>query len=192
MEDLAARDVSILDRGRSPATASQEAPAQQASDSQPRVAPGDMTAVGTAVPGVGRSGNVKLNKKMVDFLTSLRQEVPTDIPLVVTSGIRTTEEQASAMMKKRNLKDDLVALYGEKVKPVLAVDNTVPAMKAVLDDMVKKGVYMSQHMQANSVDLRSTGWNADQKKKVMDAVKKLGATPLLETKPPHLHITLPG
>ena len=143
------------------------------------------------VPGVKQKLGVKLNDKMIDFLKELRAKVPTAIPITVTSGFRTPEEQAKALQVKRNGKDDLVALYGVNAKKILDVPNEVSAMTVVIKKMIEQGVYMSPHMRGSALDIRSKNWSRDQLAQVEKAVTELGAKPLEEKIPPHLHVTLP-
>ena len=149
-------------------------------------------AVSSPIPGVEQKPGVKLNAKMIDFLKALRAKVPTEIPVTVTSGFRTPEEQAKALKAKRDGKDDLVALYGDNAKEILAVPNEVSAMTAKINDMIKRGIYMSPHMRGNALDIRSKTWKPNQLSQVEKAVTELGAKPLEEKIPPHLHVTLPS
>ena len=149
-------------------------------------------AVSSPIPGVEQKPGVKLNDKMIDFLKALRAKVPTEIPITVTSGFRTPEEQAKALQVKRNGKDDLVALYGVvNAKKILDVPNEVSAMTVVIKKMIEQGVYMSPHMRGNALDIRSKNWSRDQLAQVEKVVTELGAKPLEEKIPPHLHVTLP-
>jgi hypothetical protein len=149
-------------------------------------------AVSSPIPGVEQKPGVKLNAKMIDFLKALRAKVPTEIPITVTSGFRTPEEQAKALKAKRDGKDNLVALYGDNAKEILAVPNEVGAMTAAINAMIKRGIYMSPHMRGNALDIRSKSWSRDQLAQVEKAVTELGAKPLEEKIPPHLHVTLPS
>ena len=138
--------------------------------------------------GVTGNGGLHLNQRMVDFLGALRKAVPASVPIHVTSAVRTVAEQASAMKTKRDLGDDLRALYGSKVAPVLAAPNTVAAMSAALQDLANRGVVMSRHMFGDALDLRVRDWTQEQRNIVGSAVAALGGKPQFETTPPHLHI----
>jgi len=138
--------------------------------------------------GVTGNGGLHLNQRMVDFLGALRKAVDPSIPIHVNSAVRTVEEQAAAMKTKRDLGDDLRALYGSKVAPVLAAPNTVPAMAAALQELANKGVVMSRHMFGDALDIRVRDWNQEQRNIVASAVAALGGKPQFETTPPHLHI----
>jgi hypothetical protein len=81
----------------------------------------------------------------------------------VTSGVRTPEAQARAMWTKLVAKEDLTILYRNKtaVNEVIAAAKdqpevvAIPAMVAVLTAQMGRGVYLSGHMRANSIDVRS-------------------------------------
>lgn len=138
--------------------------------------------------GVTGNGGLHLNQRMVDFLGALRKAVDPSIPIHVNSAVRTVEEQAAAMKTKRDLGDDLRALYGSKVAPVLAAPNTVAAMSAALQDLANRGIIMSRHMFGDALDLRVRDWTQEQRNIVASAVAALGGKPQFETTPPHLHI----
>ena len=138
--------------------------------------------------GVTGNRGLHLNQRMVDFLGALRKKVDPSITIHVTSAVRTVEEQAAAMKTKRDLGDDLRALYGSKVAPVLAAPNTVAAMSAALQELASKGVVMSRHMFGDALDIRVRDWNQEQRNIIAAAVSALGGKPLFETTPPHLHI----
>lgn len=149
-----------------------------------------MAMLGTSSlpPGVTGASGLNMNEGQVDFLRRLRAAVPASIPLYVTSATRTAREQASAMKTKRDLGDNLRKLYGPKADAVLAAPNTVDAMTAAIEGMLRKGIYMSKHMRGDAVDLRSRNWSSEQRKQVEDAVRSIGGRPLYETTPPHLHV----
>ena len=139
----------------------------------------------------GGSG-VELNAAMTSFLTRLRATVPASVPIYVTSGYRSPEAQARALVVKRNLGDDLRALYGSRVAPVLAAENTMEAMSAALRAQIATGLYLSRHMRGDALDLRTQGLTSAQVAAIQRAAEALGAKTLLETKPPHLHIERVG
>lgn len=122
------------------------------------------------------------------FLDRLAAKVP-GVPLFVTDGSRTTADQARVLQVKRELGDDLHALYAQDdlVDELLKVEGE-KAMTWVLDDQVKRGRYLSRHMRKDALDLRSKTLTSDQVSRIMQAATELGAKPLFEGKPPHLHI----
>ena len=140
-------------------------------------------------PGVTGAGGLVLNAGQTAFLGALRRAVP-GIPLYVTSGTRTPERQAAAMVTKRSLGEDLRSLYQSKdiAGALMAAPNTVPAMAAILRRYMAQGRFLSRHMRGDAVDIRSRNLTVAQRNAVMSAARRLGARPGYETTPPHIHI----
>jgi len=139
---------------------------------------------------VSGGSRLVLNAAQTGFLKALRAAVPASIPLYVTSGTRTPEAQARALVEKRRLGDNLYKLYRAKyiVKALMAVPNTVSAMSPIIARYARQGQYMSRHMRGDAVDIRSKNLSTSQRQTVMAAAKRLGAKTIYETKPPHIHV----
>jgi hypothetical protein len=127
----------------------------------------------------------------------------TNTELVVTSGTRTAASQADAMYIKLEIGDDVVKLYGggASVKAIKkAYDDgkaagddkakIVDAMTKVIEGQMAKGVYISKHLKAGAVDIRSRDMTDKEKKAFRKAAKGKVKSILLETKPPHWHLQL--
>lgn len=140
--------------------------------------------------GVTSDSGVLLNDALTGFLGRLRSVVSSEIPLHVTSGIRSANAQASALHTKRNLGDDLYRLYArdDLIKEILAVPNTVSDMARVISNQIARGQYLSNHMSGAALDLRSKNWTSEQANTVLSAARSLGVEAKLETTPPHLHL----
>jgi hypothetical protein len=123
--------------------------------------------------------------------------------LVVTSGTRTAASQADAMYVKLEIGDDVVKLYGggASVKAIKKAyddgkkagdDKTkiVDAMTKVIEGQMAKGVYISKHLKAGAIDIRSRDMSAKEKKAFRKAAKGKVKSILLETKPPHWHLQM--
>lgn len=194
-EDIASRDIFFSSREGDETTGEpppEEGKEGEAAQVQTQIVNPNVQIVNGRVTGVDQKPGVKLNQKMIDFLAAFRSRLPASIPILVTSAIRTPEEQAYALYTKRRLGDNLYKLYGQdRAAPIMAVPNDVNAMTAAIQKMMSRGVFMSQHMKANALDIRSRNWTGEQSRVVADVVRSLGAKYLFETKPPHLHITLP-
>jgi uncharacterized protein YcbK (DUF882 family) len=143
-------------------------------------------------PGVTANEGVRLTPRMLAFLRRLRALTPGDIPIHVNSGYRDARAQAAAMLRKLELGDDLVALYGRKVLSVLRQPPTLEAWTAEIERLARAGVEMSDHMDADALDLRTRGLSSSQLQRLVAAVRRAGARPLLETTPPHLHLDTLG
>lgn len=157
----------------------------------PAALPGLGAVVSSLPAGVTAGSGVALNAAQVDFLRRLRARVPADVPLHVTSGTRTAEDQARALVTKRDLGDDLRALYRSNravIDEVLAVPNRVDAIAAVLRRNAQAGRVLSRHMRGDAVDLRNRNLNPAQRQTILAAAGALGAKAFEEAKPPHIHI----
>lgn len=122
--------------------------------------------------------------------------------LVVTSGTRDAARQAKAMYKVIKLGGDIVRLYKNKEaakelkdaydraqgKPAEAV---IEAMYATLKEQMRRGVYISSHLKADAVDIRSRTMSPSEKRAFEKSAAELGGVRVLEeAKPPHFHLEL--
>lgn len=124
--------------------------------------------------------------------------------IVVTSGTRSAAEQAQAMYDKLELGDDIVKLYGSKkrVKQIKkayddgkAAAKSAPEIKAdmtaVINQQIADGAYISKHLRAGAVDIRSRDMSATEKTAFRESVAEVGGmSVILETKPPHFHLQM--
>jgi hypothetical protein len=160
----------------------------------------------TGSSGAGwRAGSaVQLNEKMQRFLDQLAPDV--GVPLFITSGVRTAQDQARALLKKLSLGEgmaDLKELYKRKdlVGELGQVPETLEAWTSVLADQVSRGDLLSSHLSGQALDIRTTGevgkaeygdLTPGQVKAVKAAATALGARVIEEGTPPHLHLELGG
>ena len=110
---------------------------------------------------------------------------------VVTSGTRTPRQQAVAMFNKIDLGDDLIAIYKDDAFAQAIIDvypNIDEATDIVAEYAAQGGG--STHLRGLGVDIRSRNLTSAQIQAVVDASKELGASPLVETTPPHIHISI--
>ena len=145
----------------------------------------------SALPtGVGGDDRLTLNAGQIKFLASLRRAVPASVPIYVTSATRTPEQQAAALVTKRNLGDNLYALYrrDDIVKELMAVPNTTAAMAAVIRKWMGRNVYLSRHMRGDALDIRSKDIQPAQIQAIMAAARGLASKAILESTPPHIHV----
>lgn len=148
------------------------------------------------LPGVRLSADIKQKvKKIADKYHS-----DTGKTIVVTSGARPPARQAKAMYRKLEGGDDL-SVYRNK-KAVAAIKKAyndaktakkseteiIKAMAEVIEEQVKKGVYISRHLRAGAVDIRSRDMSAKQKQAFRKAAKGIAKSIILETIPPHFHL----
>lgn len=146
----------------------------------------------TSVPGVYAKEGVVLNPRMRGFLVALRLKFGSTI--AVNSGERSTHLQASAMYTKVMLAADGAAelrkIYrGSLIEEIIQGGiGSLEAIKRTLDDQVARGVFISDHMRADALDLRVLGLSDAEDKKLKADVESLGAKALRESTPPHLHL----
>jgi len=133
---------------------------------------------------------VVLTDSMVEFLDALDQLL--SFPVVITSGLRSVSDQASAMWTKITGGDDLYDLYSQKdlIGEVMSSASSKSAIRAVIAEQVNRGRYLSDHMRGNAVDIRSRDLSSSQKATVMALADELGAKPVDETTSasPHIHV----
>ncbi|HLO28828.1 MAG TPA: D-alanyl-D-alanine carboxypeptidase family protein [Anaerolineales bacterium] len=121
--------------------------------------------------------------------------------IVITDGTRKAADQADRMFTKLRIGDDVVALYKNKdaakaVKEVYDKANAdkkpdeqiKAAMTAVIEEQIKQGVYISNHLEAGAVDVRKRDMSKDEKKTFIEVAEAKGVHVLEEAKPPHLHL----
>lgn len=123
--------------------------------------------------------------------------------LLVTSGIRGPYRQARAMFIKLLLGSRLVRLYRRRkaareiVRAYRAARRqrwprvrVIAAMQAVIEAQICRGIYISEHLKAGAVDLRSIGLRWRDKRALRRAARSFGRALYLkeERRPPHFHL----
>jgi hypothetical protein len=157
----------------------------------PRWLTADDRAVGGYVPGVTVLTGAQLTARQWRFLSALRSVVPASTPITVTSGLRSYEEQARVMWAKVQAGEPLHVLYGYAVERALM---PIPYSEAAWTQAIR-GLYDANvldpdgHVGGGAVDLRTQGLTTAQVQSLVDGAARLGARPLVETTPPHLHVS---
>ncbi len=137
----------------------------------------------------------KVNDIANDFYAARRKTI------LVTSGTRSPASQADAMYVKIEAGADIVKEYRNKdaAKEVKkgydqaktagkSKTDSVADITAVISAQVARGVYISKHLRAGAVDVRSRGMVTLDKKEFRKAAKNHASRVKLETKPPHWHL----
>lgn len=124
--------------------------------------------------------------------------------LTVTSGTRDAGQQARAMYKMMRLGGDPVRLYrnkeaareikrayeqarGAKKSP----DAVVNEVYAVIQKQMARGIYISAHLRAGAVDVRSRDLSRAEKKHFQASVGSMKDVQMLEEfTPPHFHLQI--
>lgn len=126
----------------------------------------------------------------------------TNKDIVVTSGIRTAQSQAEAMYAKLAGGDDLSVYKNQDIAQAIRriyIDGTnanqteetiITAIRTEIDEQIRKGIYISQHLRKGAVDIRSRDMSEDEKAQFRIAAEGIAETVILETTPPHFHVQL--
>lgn len=132
-----------------------------------------------------KSASIQTNSVIREFLDDLY--FLTEISFTVTSAIRTPRQQAQAVYNKIQLGDDITKIYNYAYAQAmkLAYPN-IDAMTSIVQSMDS-----TPHVKGRGVDIRTTNLTPDQIARIRKACTDLGCKTLLETTPPHLHITIP-
>jgi len=106
--------------------------------------------------------------------------------IVVTSTVRSAEQQAAAMLSKQQRGEDLAALYGDdvQIRELLAAEpSTWPSIIARYADA---GFPLSYHLTGDAFDVRIRDRTPEEIDAMMAAVQQAGWDPVLESD--HLHV----
>lgn len=136
-----------------------------------------------------KSEAIELSPSVSFFLSELVKRL--DFDFVVTSGTRSPRQQALAMFKKIELGDDLIKIYRDDVfaqKIIDAYPSIETATQIVKEYAAAGGG--STHLRGLGVDIRTRNLTPTQIQKIVDVSKELEAQPLVEKKPPHIHISV--
>ena len=134
-----------------------------------------------------KTDTIILSDDVKYFLDQLVSRLQFDI--VVTSGTRTPRQQALAMFNKIDLGDDLIAIYKDDAFAQAIIDvypNIDKATDIVAEYAANGGG--SSHLRGLGVDIRSRDLTRAQIQAVVQVAEELGASTLVESTPPHIHI----
>ena len=133
-----------------------------------------------------KSASIQTNSVIREFLDDLY--FLTEIDFTVTSAIRTPRQQAQAVYNKIQLGDDITKIYNYSyAQAMISAYPNIDAMTTVVESMDS-----TPHVRGRGVDIRTTDLTPDQITRIRKACTDLGCKTLLETTPPHLHITIPN
>jgi hypothetical protein len=137
-----------------------------------------------------KSESIVLSPSVQSFLFDLVDRI--DFDFVVTSGTRSARQQAQAMFTKIELGDNLIAIYKDDVFAQKIID-AYPSLSTatkIVEEYAESGGG-STHLRGLGVDIRTRNLTQEQIQKIVKVSKDLGASPLVETTPPHIHISVP-
>jgi hypothetical protein len=124
--------------------------------------------------------------------------------LVLTSGTRDVARQAEAMYELLRLGTDLSKLYRNRAAARELTDvfraahgarkgpkQVIAELERVLSAQVSRGTYVSAHLRAGAVDVRSRGMSVADKRAFVAGVEEVGGAEVIEElEPPHFHLEL--
>lgn len=147
-------------------------------------------------PGVVLDSEIeKKVKKIADAYFKLTKK-----DIVITSGTRSAQSQATAMYGKTSGGDKLTVYkdqvsakevlntYDAGVKAKKSKAEIIADIKDTLDEQAKKGKYISKHLKKGAVDVRSRDMTASDKTNFKKAALGTASGVILETVPPHFHL----
>jgi len=145
-----------------------------------------------SVIGLGAKSGVVLTTGMVAYAKVLRTALSASVPsLLLTSGVRTSTEQAEAMLNKLNVKGEreLYAVYQNDalIAKLLKLPRTVVAWAVFI---AQEGAALSRHLRGGAFDVRTSDLTTAQVATIQNAVRSTGGRPLMEYD--HLHVDLPA
>ncbi len=120
--------------------------------------------------------------------------------ITVTSGTRSAKAQAKAMYgklaaggsmsiyKDKASAKEVKKAYSEGKKAEESKGQIVKRMAKVIEGQVKKGKYLSKHLRAGAIDVRSRDMSSKEKEYFKQAIKGVAKSFILEKKPPHWHL----
>jgi hypothetical protein len=135
-----------------------------------------------------KTNSVVLTKIQKRFLKKLAKKLNFDF--VVTSGYRTPHQQTLAMFRKIELGEDLRFLYNDAFAD--QITNAYPNQELateIITEYAKQGGG-SSHLRGLAVDIRNSNLTIEQQQEIVDTVAVLGSKAIIETTPPHIHITI--
>jgi len=127
--------------------------------------------------GITLSSGVVLFQGQKDFLTRLRILISATTLLHVTSGYRSPERQAAAMLNiwTGTGEGELRRLYRKPlITEVMAAGKSASAMAAVIQGQTNRGQYISRHLYKAGLDLRSRNLTDAQVAEIVSAARSMG------------------
>lgn len=128
---------------------------------------------------------IVLGDHLVNFLDELAKRLPHDI--VVTSGDRTPQQQAQAVYTKIELGDDITKIYSNK-DYARAMIGAYPDLARMAE--ISATYAPTPHLKGEGVDIRTSDLTSTQVQNMQAIAQAMGAQAIIETTPPHLHITV--
>lgn len=154
------------------------------------------------INGVEMYKDVVLTDTITDFVRRMRANLHRSVPMTITSGVRTPEQQAAAMFQK-HVSAGAGVRGGPGYQEIKNVYNQTIADLFYSGEITKEGWHRIiqklsdedrksfAHIVENGVDIRTRALNDASVADLIDAAKRSGARDVFtERYPPHLHITI--
>ena len=163
-------------------------------------------------PGAGSAGaphyrlepGVRLGEDMRPVIARIADDFHrrTGRGIVITSGTRSSREQADAMFDKLRLGQRLTSLYldfdaASEIEAAYRASQRrgrapcVAAMARAIDAQMRRGRFISRHLHASAADVRSRDMTRRQRRTFEQVVAAIPEVSLLaEGTPPHFHLQL--
>lgn len=121
--------------------------------------------------------------------------------IVVTSGTRSASSQADAMYKKfsqggsytiyknHTAAKEIYDIYTNS-EPNTDKNKIISAMEEKITEQINDQNYISKHLKSGAVDIRSRDMSNNEKATFKKVAKPYASVIILETKPPHFHLSL--
>lgn len=164
----------------------------------PQLDAGTVKAPSGLSPGVTVKAGVVWSDAALQFIRRLRENVPSEVPILVNSAVRTPEAQAAAMVTKywyaENRKTgggavDIRQTYGSKAEAFLAVPVTVENWARVVRELHDSGRgFRDGHLGGTAVDIHIKTLPTAFVSLLVEGVRRAGGQPTIEANPPHLHV----
>ena len=141
-----------------------------------------------------------LEKKADEIADAFFAQTKKDI--VITDGVRTAADQAVQIYAKIRAND--LAIYlnhkaAQEIKKAYDIAtaankpkaDVLKAMTAVIEDQIKRKVFISKHLTGRAFDVRNHDMTPKQKQVFKQVVQHIGGASMIEEgKPPHFHLQL--
>ncbi len=146
--------------------------------------------------GVSLTHDIKVKvKKIADEYNKLTKKT-----IVITSGTRSANSQASAMYgklaggdqlsvyKNQTAAKEIKKAYDDGVKAKNKKTEIINEMAKVIEGQIKKSIYISKHLKKGAIDVRSRDMSSAEKDSFKKAAKAIAVVVILEVTPPHFHL----
>lgn len=141
------------------------------------------------------NSGIVLSTAVVSYAALLRRNLDKSIPIVITSGTRTDTSQAKVMLDRYNQygSKPLYDVYEDSlINELLATPKDVASWTAVVTRAYGDGrLSRVGHTTGMAMDVRTRDLQPTQIAALKAAVLATGGKWLLESDPPHAHITVP-